>query len=106
MLSLPKIINSLTMEVKPITQVTRDGDGGYTVSVACTGFREKFASKEELLRYVNEIIRQAEAMVDYSPVYLRETPEHKVDIIRREQALRVSGPHGAMDYANQIREQL
>lgn len=99
MLSLPKIINSLTMEVKPITQVTRDGDGGYTVSVACTGFREKFAS-------VNEIIRQAEAMVDYSPVYLRETPEHKVDIIRGEQALRVSGPHGAMDYANQIREQL
>lgn len=45
-------------------------------------------------------------MVDYSPVYLRETPEHKVDIIRGEQALRVSGPHGAMDYANQIREQV
>lgn len=94
------------MDIKPIIEVRKESDGTYTVSISQIGFKESFKSAKEVLDYANEIKRQAETIIDYKPLYLRETPEHKVEIIRGDKVLRVSGPHGAIDYANDIREQL
>lgn len=93
----------MTIEFNKIEQSSELGVKGYIVRFDRPYFDGTTRSAKEYEQGLE--VFKAEG-IKIPLLYLRETHEHKVEIIRGDKVLKVSGPHGAIDYANDIYEQL